>query len=543
MNSFDRMTIGYAWEQSREAFADLPFTASINGRSFTYKEAGTVISKLSKTLLNNNFKKYDKIAILSENRAEWGLCWLSITTIGGTAVPIMIDFMPDQILNILEHSGADFVFVSKKLKTKIEDSELIHSGRFLVIDDSEIFSTVDGASIVPPEVEIATASEPDDIAALIYTSGTTGTSKGVLLSHLNIMTNTCDSTRVGKLNAGDSMLSVLPLAHMYEFTQGFMLPMVEGANITYLGLKPSPTLMLKTIAKVRPHYILSVPLLIEKIYKNSVLGPISKNAVLNKLYSLPPVRKLLNRLVIGKKLLKTFGGRLKFFGIGGAPLSETVEKFLREARFPYAIGYGLTETSPVLAGSGSFETIFRGIGPAFKSVNLRISNEGEIQAKGPSVMKGYFKDEERTREVFTEDGWFKTGDLGKIDRKGNLFINGRLKNLILGPTGENIYPEEIENELKSFPLVAECIVLKNKAGLVARVFIDEEKFKAHMEELKLSIEHNIETFQAIKEEMLEHLRQNINKRLSSFSRLNKIIEQELPFELTPSLKVKRYLYS
>ncbi len=535
------MTIGCTWKKSRDLYANLPFTASISGRSFTYREAGTVISELSLILNKNGIRKNTKAAILSENRAEWGLCWLSITTMGGIAVPIMTDFAPEQILNILEHSEAEYIFISDKLKYRITDSGLYKDGKYMVIDDSPVFDKPAESAEFP--VDISTVNEPDDIAALIYTSGTTGTSKGVLLSHLNILTNAYDSTVVGKFNAGDAMLSVLPLAHMYEFTQGFMLPMIEGANISYLGLKPSPTLMLKSISEVKPHYILSVPLLIEKIYKNSVLGPITKSAVLSKVYSIPLFRIILNRLVIGRKLLRTFGGRLKFFGIGGAPLSDTVEKFLREARFPYAVGYGLTETSPVLAGSGSFQTIFRGIGPAFRSVKLRISDEGEVQAAGPSIMKGYYKDEKRTAEVFTEDGWFKTGDLGRIDARGNLYINGRLKNLILGPAGENIYPEEIENELKANPFIEECLVLKNKAGLVARVFFNQDRLNQYMEELKLSLENNLENFQEAKIELLETLRKSMNRKLSNFSKLNRIIEQELPFELTPSLKVKRFLYT
>ncbi|MDC7126454.1 MAG: AMP-binding protein, partial [Spirochaetales bacterium] len=504
---------------------------------FSYDEASAVISNLSNHLSEQGLYKNDKISILSENRAEWGMCWLAITTIGCTAVPIMTDFSEEQICSILEHSEAKYIFVSKKLLPKINESELVKNNNFIIIDDNPLFDKTD--NLYKQSIDIVNANEPDDIAALIYTSGTTGTSKGVLLSHKNIMTNTCDSVTVGKFERGDSMLSVLPLSHMYEFTQGFMLPMIEGANITYLGMKPSPTLMLKAIAEVRPHYILSVPLLIEKIYKSSVLQQISKNAVLNFVYKIPPLRMLLNRFVIGKKLSKTFGGRLKFFGIGGAPLSETVERFLREARFPYAIGYGLTETSPVLACSGAFKTIFRAVGPALKNVKLRISGEGEIQASGDSVMQGYFKDPEKTSQVFTKDGWFKTGDLGLIDKRGTLFIKGRLKNLILGPAGENIYPEEIENELKANPLVAECIVLKQQAGLVARVFLDQDKLKQYLEEIKLGLSN----LQAEKEAVLENLRKSINKNLSNFSRLSQIIEQEIPFELTPSLKVKRFLYT
>ncbi len=548
MNNFNRMTVGYAWKKSSSEFAELPFTASIDGREYSYSEASAVISKISNLLTVNNIKKSDKVAIISENRAEWGLCWLAVTTIGCVAVPVMTDFSAEQMLNILEHSEAEFLIVSDKLKNKVGTCSLMQSGRVLNIDSSSIFDNTPGADeseFLPESIDIETVSDPDDTAALIYTSGTTGASKGVLLSHLNIITNTVDSIPFGKIQPGDSMLSVLPLAHMYEFTQGFMLPMYTGANISYLGMKPSPTMLLKAIAKVRPHYILSVPLLIEKIYKNSVLHPIMKNHFLKRVYKVRVIRKLLNRLVIGKKLLKTFGGRLKFFGIGGAPLSEQVEKFLREARFPYAIGYGLTETSPLLAASGAFDTIFRGIGPAIEHVKLRISSDREIQVSGPSIMQGYYKDEQRTKEVFTEDGWFKTGDLGEIDKKGNLFIRGRLKNLILGPSGENIYPEEIENELKTYPLVSECIVLKNKNGLVARVFLDEEKLRQHLEELKYNFEefkNNLADFQIEKEKILEILRQTINKKLNHFSRLTSIIEQELPFELTPSLKVKRFLY-
>lgn len=532
----ENLTIGNAWKNSNAEYSELPFTASINGNSYSYTEASGAVNRISGLLSKNELKKGNKVAILSENRAEWGLCWLGITTMGCVAVPIMTDFSSDQINNILEHAEADYIFVSEKMAPKISDSKLIKNDNFLIIDNDPIFSEDSGLENFTGD--ITQINSPDDVAALIYTSGTTGMSKGVLLSHKNILTNAWDSIKVGKIEAGDSMLSLLPLAHMYEFTQGFMLPMLEGANITYLGLKPTPRLMMGALKEVKPHFILSVPLLIEKIYKSSVMDPIRKSKVLNIVYKVPVMRKLLNRFVIGKKLMKTFGGRLKFFGIGGAPLSDRVERFLLEAAFPYAVGYGLTETSPVLAGSAALETVFKGIGPSFDHVQLRISDEGEIQATGDSIMIGYYKDEARTAEVFTEDGWFKTGDLGYIDKKGNLYIKGRLKNMILGPSGENIYPEEIENELKTNQFVAECLVIKDKLGLVAKVFLDEEKLKAHYEELK----HKMK-FPSWKLDTLEDIRKSINKQLSGFSKLNSIVEQEIPFELTPSLKIKRFLYS
>ncbi|MBI9106502.1 MAG: AMP-binding protein [Spirochaetales bacterium] len=532
----EKLTIGNAWKLSSEKYSELPFTASINSNGYSYAEAAVAISRISAFLSNQQLKKGEKIALISENRAEWGLCWLGITTMGCVAVPVMTDFSSEQMLNILEHSEARFVYVSEKMFGKISESNIVESGNYCLIDADPAFSASDDKEF--SEIQYIDINDPDDTAALIYTSGTTGISKGVLLSHKNIMTNAWDSTFVGDFQPGDAMLSVLPLAHMYEFTQGFMTPMIEGANITYLGQKPSPTLMMKALKNVRPHFMLSVPLLIEKIYKTSVLGPVSKSKALGIIYRIPPLRKLLNKFVIGKKLLKTFGGRLKFFGIGGAPLSETVERFLREAAFPYAVGYGLTETAPCLAGSAPFETIFKGIGPEFKHVKLRVSDEGEIQASGDTIMSGYYKDEEKTAEVFTEDGWFKTGDLGSIDTKGNLYIKGRLKNLILGPSGENIYPEEIENELKANPLVSECLVLNDDIGLVARVFLDQEKLKLQFEELK----HNVNNFPIWKENTLEDIRKTMNKRLSNFSKISHIVEQEIPFKLTPSLKVKRFLY-
>ena len=543
MHSDNLLTVGGAWRNSLEKHSDRPFTASIDGLRFTYGEAAAVISRLSAMLIDAGFKKGDRAALISENRAEWGLCWLSITAIGGIAVPVMTDFPSEQINNILEHSGSKFVFASEKMLTRIDKNSHPEIEKIITIDNNPVFNEKTGSErVLSTEPDVL----PEDSAALIYTSGTTGNSKGVLLSHRNIMTNTWDSVPVGKFMPGDSMLSVLPLAHMYEFTQGFVLPMATGANVTYLGLKPSPTMLVKALERIRPHYILSVPLLIEKIYRSSVLGPIRKSRILRSIYRVPPLRFMLNRFVIGRKLLKTFGGRLKFFGIGGAPLSSVVERFLRQAKFPYAVGYGLTETSPVLAGSGAFETVYRGIGPAFNSVKLRISDEGEIQASGDSVMSGYYRDEQRTAEAFTDDGWFKTGDLGHIDKKGNLFIKGRLKNLILGPSGENIYPEEIENQLRADPLVAECLVMMTDKQLVAKVFFDEDKLKQQLEELKINWEefrHNMHAYQAEKEEVLEAMRQKINRSLSGFSRLSRIIEQELPFELTPSLKVKRFLYT
>jgi long-chain acyl-CoA synthetase len=291
--------------------------------------------------------------------------------------------------------------------------------------------------------------------------------------------------------------------------------------------------------------MLTVPLIIEKVYYNKILPAFTEKFLMKLLYKIPFLRKKLNQIA-GKKLYKTFGGHLRFFGIGGAKLNKTVEKFLSEAKFPYAIGYGLTETAPLLAGANPKNTIVESTGPAIEDIELKINNpdlktgEGEIWARGPNVMKGYYKEPEITAEVLTPDGWFKTGDLGVFDGNNNLFIKGRLKNMIVGASGENIYPEEIESVINNFKFVAESLVIQQKGKLVAYVHLNMDELEKKYQHLK----HDMtEKYEEKKEELLTELKEYVNAQVNKFSQINKVILQKIPFQKTATLKIKRFLYT
>jgi long-chain acyl-CoA synthetase len=299
------------------------------------------------------------------------------------------------------------------------------------------------------------------------------------------------------------------------------------------------------MAEVRPTLMLTVPLIIEKIYFNKILPAFRDKMILRLLYKIPFLRKKLNEAA-GKKLLKTFGGELKFYGIGGAKINKTVEKFLREAKFPYAVGYGLTETAPLLAGANPQKSKFESTGPAIEDIELIINNpdkktgEGEIWAKGPNVMKGYYKEPEMTQEVLTPDGWFKTGDLGTFDENNNLFIKGRLKNMIVGASGENIYPEEIESIINNFRFVVESLVVEQKGKLVALVHINMEELEKKYQILKQDMTRQVEDKVA---EVLSELQEYVNSQVNKFSQIQKVVLQPVPFQKTATLKIKRFLYT
>jgi len=337
----------------------------------------------------------------------------------------------------------------------------------------------------------------------------------------------------------------LPLSHSYENTLGLILPVLGGACVYYLRKPPTPAVLIPAMAEVKPTVMLTVPLIMEKIYFNKILPTFNDKAILRILYKISFIRKKLNA-VAGKKLYKTFGGHLKFFGIGGAKLNKSVEKFLIEAKFPYAIGYGLTETSPLLAGANPAKSVFDSTGPAIDGIELKINNpdkktgEGEIWARGANVMKGYYKDPEMTREVLTPDGWFKTGDLGTFDKNNNLYIKGRLKNMIVGASGENIYPEEIESVINNFRFVAESLVIQQKGKLVAYVHLNMEELEKKYQNLK---EDMTRQYEVKKEELLAELKEYVNAKVNKFSQINKVFLQPVPFQKTATLKIKRFLYT
>ena len=385
----------------------------------------------------------------------------------------------------------------------------------------------------------------DDLASIIYTSGTTGRSKGVMLTHRNISFNALKGRKIQSMDENDRFLSVLPLSHTYENTLGLILPMLCGACVHYLRKPPTPSVLLPALEIVKPTIMLTVPLIIEKVYYNKILPAFTEKWIMRVLYKLSFIRKKLN-LIAGKKLFKTFGGKLRFFGIGGAKLNKNVEKFLREAKFPYAIGYGLTETSPLLAGANPVNTVFESTGPAIEGIELKIHNpdnktgEGEIWARGATVMKGYYKEPDMTSEVITTDGWFKTGDLGALDSANNLYIKGRLKNMIVGASGENIYPEEIESVINNFRFVVESLVIQQKGKLVAYVHLNMEELEKKYMSLKQDMS---DKYEEKKEELLNELKEYVNSQVSKFCQINKIVVHSDPFQKTATMKIKRFLYT
>lgn len=414
----------------------------VQSENRTYQDFYNEVTSIANYLLSQGIQKGDKIAILSANMPGWGVTQFAIARLGAIAVPILPGFSSVDIKNILEHSEARMVFVSKLLYKLIADIKTdfleqkilmntfarIPEG-FPVEDIDKLGNNIDLHNLAPlPEIAV----EEEDTASIIYTSGTTGFSKGVELSHRNLVWDAQQCATIQPVGPQDRFLSILPMAHTFENTLGLLLPLMFGAQVYYLDRVPTPKLLVPAMQKIRPTVMLSVPLIIEKIYKTQVVPKFTSSRFMRALYGFAPTRKILNRLA-GKKLMQTFGGEIIFFGIGGAKLDATVEQFLREAKFPYAIGYGLTETAPMSAGTAPRNTFMQGVGPAMQGVEIKINEpdskgQGEIWIKGPNVMKGYYKKPELTQECITEDGWFKTGDLGSFDHKGQPFYPGKNQN-------------------------------------------------------------------------------------------------------------------
>lgn len=520
-------------------FKDNVALSSADGNEMTYSEFGRKTDALSGLLLKHGVGKGDKVAILGTNSPNWVISYFAITTIGAVVVPILPDFTAFEIVNIIDHSESIALIISSRLEYKIPGHLKDKLSLVLSMDDLSVLKG-DGimTDIQPPK------PSPEGIASIIYTSGTSGASKGVMLSHANLVAQTKMSFELFPIRESDIFLSILPLSHAYECSIGMLFPISFGSKVVYLNGAPTPALLMPALKSVKPTIMLSVPLIVEKIYKLKIRPMFTNNPVMRLFYSIGIIRRLLHKIA-GKKLLETFGGRLRFFGIGGSKLDGAVENFLRDARFPYAIGYGLTETSPLLAGATPGKVKWQSTGPALKGIELKISNPnekniGEIVIKGPNVMMGYYKDPESTAKAFTQDGWFRTKDLGFMDKDGNLFIKGRRDNMIVGSNGENIYPEEIESLFNECDLVLESLVLERKGKLVARVHFNYDEIKN--ESLNLGDSHNTnleEKIRKIKNEVLEF----VNGRVNRSSRINEIIEQPAPFEKTATQKIKRYLYN
>ncbi|TSA38856.1 MAG: long-chain fatty acid--CoA ligase [Porphyromonadaceae bacterium] len=540
------------WE-SLQKHANLPAVGIVGNKLLTYGEIKNQAEHLAFSLTQLGLVKGDKVAILGPNSPNWIVSYFSLLSLGIISVPILPDFHASEIDHILKHASVKMIIVSRKQVSRLSKETITDIPQIMILEDFALLNNrelVDDDSSYTPHVQRGSLNpftvpvEPEDLATLIYTSGTTGFSKGVMLSNSNLVTNIRQCYAIEPMGSSDVFLSMLPLSHTYENTVGMLLPLSYGASIHYLDKLPTAAVLLPALKKVRPTYIVSVPLVIEKIYKSQIKGKVDSSALLRILYRLPAFRKFFHRLA-AKKLMATFGGRLKFFGIGGAKLDANTDRFLKEGGFPYSIGYGLTETSPLLSGTRPSAVRIQSAGKSVVGVELKINEPdpetgiGEIWARGGNVMQGYYNEPEITAKVLMPGGWFRTGDLGIFDRDGYLYIKGRLKNVILGASGENIYPEEIESVINRFQYVLESVVVEQKGKLVALVHFNYEELEKQFAHFKDEARHQME--KKI-EEMKAELQEFVNSQVNRYSRVQSVIIQDTPFEKTATKKIKRFLY-
>lgn len=553
-----RMTLNYILDSAREKYGDKPAIGMAMAPPITYDELHHRVVSLACQLMKDGVKKGDHVAILAENSHNWGTAYLAIVRVGAIAVPILPDLPEADVHHILNAMGVKVLFTTQRQVDKIYELKNKLEGPIVTLDDhtgvlgiieiqkfSDYLRDAENefAQKEGEEVSVFPQVEEDDIASILYTSGTSGYSKAVMLSHKNLTSDAYAASGLAELEVGNVFLSILPMSHTYEFTCGFILPFIKGCRIAYAGKTPTPAILQKLCQHEKPHVIFAVPLVLEKIYKKRVVPKIENSKALTLVCKSSFGRKYIYRKT-GKKLLDFFGGNLVFMGVGGAALNPDVERFLVEAEFPYLIGYGLTESSPLLAGGPlADDTIVVGsTGKPIPGVEIRIEDAdpdtgiGEIYACGPNIMKGYYNDVEATNEVITSDGWLATGDLGYLDEQGNLHISGRLKNVIVMSNGENVYPETIEHKMNSVGWVVESLVLENNNSLEAWVYPDYEMIDEQTADQSRSQRHEYI------DSLLENMRKDLNTQLPPASRIAKVFERREPFIKTATHKIKRYLY-
>lgn len=497
---------------------------------YTYETFGKQVEKVRALLDSRGITLSGKVAILAENMPNWTVAFFAVTTAGRVAVPILPGSTAFEVDNIINHSESEAIFVSNKQLSKLGSHSTLKA--VIRIDD---FSTDPLQSDAPPMGGTGDRPKVTDntLATIIYTSGTSGNAKGVMLSHGNLYHSVLEARHAQPATRKDRWLSILPMAHAYEMAFGMLYPLSVGAAVYYLREMPTPSILIPTMKKVRPTIICSVPLVAEKLHK-AILRRIDESPRLKSIQKHAP---WLMYTLIGITLKKQTGGKIKFFGIGGAKLNPEVEEFLKKSLFNYAIGYGTTETAPLITNACVHHTKVGSIGVAAYGVEVDLADVnpktgiGEIIARGPNVMLGYFKDPERTASVLTEDGWYHTGDLACRDKLGRLYIKGRLGSMILGPSGENIYPEEIEQVINTYPSVIESLVVKRDRQLVALIQLDEN-FKAR---LNKSINNKLSN-------ITDNIRDFVNKRVSVQSQIAAVQLMDEPFKKTATLKIRRYLY-
>ena len=543
LNQHIREAIGRYW--NTDALTDY------QGATLQFHDVARKIEKLHIIFEQSGIRKGDKIALCGRNSAHWGVAFLATLTYGAVAVPILHEFNAEQIHNIVNHSEARLLFVGDYVVTQIDPDAMpqlegivnmpdfsLHVSRSEQLSYAREHLNLLFCNKYPKEFTKDDVTyheeQPDELAVINYTSGTTGFSKGVMLPYRALCGNLEFAMNELKphLHPGDQTLSFLPLAHMYGLSFEFIFEFCNGCHVYFLNRLPSPTLIAKAFTDIQPSLVISVPLIIEKIIRKRVF-PIIQTNRMRLLLAMPVVSKKLKEKIC-EQVYQAFGGRTYEVVIGGAPLSKEVEQFLKSINFPFTIGYGTTECAPLVAYRDWKEFAPGSCGKAVHNMEVRILSSdpqnipGEIVVRGQNVMLGYFKNEEATRQAIDEEGWYHTGDLGTIDEDGNIYIRGRIKNMLLGANGQNIYPEEIEDQLSSMPMVSECLVVQRNERLVALVYTDQDESEDFTEdELEAVMEQN---------------RLNLNAQLPAYCRLSQIEVRTEEFAKTPKKSIKRYLY-
>ena len=523
-----------------------PVLSDYRGETFTFADMASQMARLHRIFEAAGVEAGDRVALAAKNSARWAMAFLSIATYRGVAVSILADFNPIDVAGLVNHSESKVLFIDPKIWESMNTIAMPELKAVINVEDyspifcvEEISAAMKRASVQAESFSAAMKEavtnyqigELDDLSIINYTSGTTSSPKGVMLSARNISSNIEFGLRNIPIHKGDQIMSMLPLAHMYGMAFEFLYPLCGGCHIYFLGKTPTPTILMQALADIKPYLLITVPLVLEKIFKGKVMPTLNK-PVMRVLTSIPGVKNLIYGKVY-KQLMGVFGGNIRSFVIGGAAISRPVEKVMRAVKLPYTVGYGMTECGPLI-GYSPWDTFRLGsCGRAVDNVEVRIDSDdpakivGEIQVKGDNVMQGYFKNPEATAATFTEDGYLRTGDLGIIDKQGNIFIKGRSKCMILSPNGQNIYPEEIESKLNSMPHVAESLIVDRGHALVAIVALSQEDQKADREELMQIMEQN---------------REELNKAMPAYSKISKIEIIEEGFEHTPKQSIKRFMY-
>ena len=518
------------------------------GKDLKYSEVAKIIKSLHLFYQITGIQRGDRISVLGRNAAHWGTSFLSALSAGLVPVPIMPDFNAHDTNHIINHSESKIVIGAKSLLDKIDLEKAPNLLAVLVLEDFSLYSARDkniqykltdsfeyyNKNQLKKDGFIFEEWEREEMCIISYTSGTSGFTKGVMIPERSLVSNIIFAREHMPLKPGDKIVSFLPMAHVYGLLFEFLFPVTLGCHITFLSKIPSPAIITKAFGEVKPNLILSVPLVIEKIYKSRLLPTLQK-PIMKILLNIPGISNLILKK-IRAKLVETFGGNFFEIVVGAAQLSADVEKFFKRINFPFTIGYGMTECGPLISYEAWDKTKPSSAGRLVDRMEVRIDSEdpfnivGEIQVKGENVMLGYYKNAEATKETFTEDGWLKTGDLGVIDKNNFVFIRGRSKNMLLSGSGQNIYPEEIEAKITNQNYVAECVVTMRDSKLIALVYPDFTAMKLDkVEESDL-------------EKIMESNRNKVNAELPKYEQITKIELVKEEFEKTPKKNIKRFKY-